>query len=242
MRVIACFILLIAQVSLTQASTPPLRIVTHPLPPYVYLEGKAPAGVDYEIASEVFKRLGITVEWEFLPWRRCLMMVQQGEADAVMDIFRTSAREHWLVYATEALSQVDLVLYQASERPIPLSSLRDLKGMRVGVAPGFEYGKAFAESLAEKEPAPSLEANFGKLLLGRVDLVISDRRAGHFTLRQLGLDQKIGQIPGALGSEVLYLALRRDTDNSALAERFSTALRQFKQEPAYAQLLMRYGL
>jgi polar amino acid transport system substrate-binding protein len=243
MRVLACFLLiLIALAPSANASTQVLRVVTEPWAPYVYLDGAAPAGVDYEMAAEVFKRLGIQVQWQFLPWKRCLMMIEQGQADAVLDIFHTPAREQWLTYANEALSQVEFVLYQANDRPVPASRLRTLQGLKVGVAPGFEYGPAFSASLAEKEAAPTLEANFGKLMLGRIDLVITDRRVGKFVLRQLGLEKQISQVPGALNSDLLYLALRRDGDLPLLAERFSEALRQFKQEPAYAQLLKRYGL
>jgi polar amino acid transport system substrate-binding protein len=169
-------------------------------------------------------------------------MVEQGEADGVLDIARRPAREQWLAYANESLSQAEFVLYQANQRPVPTSRLRDLHQLRIGVAPGFEYGPPFAAAPVDKEPAPSLEANFGKLLLGRIDLVITDRRVGTLALRQLGLTQQISQVPGTFGSDSLYLALRRDGELPVLAERFSEALRQFKQEPEYARLLERYGL
>ncbi|WP_263261333.1 transporter substrate-binding domain-containing protein [Pseudomonas sp. RIT-PI-S] len=242
MRALACFLLLIALLPSTFASAQPLRIVTEPWAPYVYLNGSEPAGVDYEIAAHVFKRLGVQVEWEFLPWKRCLMMLQQDQADGILDIFHTTAREQTLVYADEGLSKVEFALYQANERPVPVARLRDLRGLRVGVAPGFLYGPAFSASQALKEPAPTLEANFGKLMLGRVDLVITDRRVGRFTLQQMKLTEQVSELPGTLNTDVLYLALRRRGDLPALAEQFTTALREFKREPEYRALLKRYGL
>lgn len=242
MRALAClFIFMLALVSSTVASAQPLRIVTEPWGPYVYQQGATLTGIDYEIASEVLKRLGVEVQWQFLPWKRCLMMIEEGQADAVLDIFRTPARERQLVYADEPLSSVAFVLYETRDRPQPIARLKDLAGLRVGMAPGFLYGPAFEASLAEKEPAPTLEANFGKLLLGRVDLVIGDRRQGRFTLQAMGLEGRIREIPQVLHRDVLYLALRREGGFAALAERFADALRAFKQEPAYADLLSRYG-
>jgi len=242
MRALACiFIFTLALVSSGFASAQPLRIVTEPWGPYVYHDGTTPTGIDYEIANEVFNRLGVQVEWQFLPWKRCLMMIEEGQADAVLDIFRTPARERQLVYANEPLSSVDFVLFEAAERPQPPARLKNLDGLRVGVAPGFLYGPAFDATRATKEPAPNLEANFGKLLLGRVDVVIGDRRQGRFTLQQMGLGGRIREIQGTLHSDVLYLALRREGELPALAERFAIALQAFKREPGYSDLLKRYA-
>lgn len=242
MRTLAClFIFMLTLVSPTLSSAQALRIVTEPWAPYIYQNGTELAGIDYEIANEVFNRLGVQVQWQFLPWKRCLMMVEEGQADAVLDIFRTPAREQQLIYANEPLSSVEFVLYEANERPQPAARLKNLEGLRVGIAPGFLYGPAFEGSQAQKEPAPTLEANFGKLLLGRVDLVIGDRRQGQFALRQMGLKDRIREIPGTLHSDVLYLALRRTGELPELAQRFAITLQAFKREPAYRELLKRYN-
>ena len=45
-----------------------LRIVTEPWAPYVYEQGGKNLGLDYETTAIVFQRLGIEVEWQFLPW------------------------------------------------------------------------------------------------------------------------------------------------------------------------------
>lgn len=55
--------------------------------PYIYWHEGQPKGIDYEVANEVLKRLGIDVDWQLLPWKRCLAMVEQGAADGVLDIF-----------------------------------------------------------------------------------------------------------------------------------------------------------
>ncbi|WP_426151582.1 substrate-binding periplasmic protein [Pseudomonas sp. DC3000-4b1] len=227
---------------LAMAGARSLHLVTNPWEPYVYRDGATLKGIDYEIASEVFRRLGIEVEWELLPWKRCLMMLDRGQADGALDIFRTSAREALLVYALEPLSTVNFVFFQAQARPLPLARLGTLQGVRVGIAPGFVYGPEFNASLAIQEPAPTLEANFGKLLLGRVDLVISDRRQGHAALEHLGLTDRVEEIPRLVHRDVLYLALRREGDGPSLAERFAGALRAFKREPGYRRLLERYGM
>ncbi|NWD06707.1 substrate-binding periplasmic protein [Pseudomonas gingeri] len=219
-----------------------LRIVTEPWAPYVYEENGRAVGLDYETTAIVFQRLGIEVEWQFLPWKRCLAMLEQGQADGALDIFHNSERDATLLYPEEPLSEVQFVLFYAKARPHPFSTLDDLKGLTVGTSPGYFYGAQFSDSPQfKREPAPTHEANFGKLDLGRIDLLITDRRVGQRMLEELHLQERIGQYPMVIRQGSQYLALRRNAGMDLLVQRFNAELKRFKQEPAYAELVARYG-
>ncbi|MDX1724678.1 MAG: transporter substrate-binding domain-containing protein [Pseudomonas sp.] len=220
----------------------PLRIVSEAWPPYIHEDNGVLRGLDYEAAQTVLQRLGVEVEWQLLPWRRCLMAMEQGQADGILGIFRTPEREASMLFAREPLSQVELVLFYAKANPHPFHRLADLHGLKIGVSAGYWYSdRAFREStLFTREPAPSHAANFGKLVRKRVDLVINDRRGGHFVLAQTGLDKHVRQHPRVVSRDRLYLALRRNAGLEALARRFANELRRFKREPAYAALQARY--
>ena len=177
-----------------------LRIVTEPWSPYVTVDDQQASGLDYEMTNIVFKRLGIDVQWQFLPWKRCLMMLEQGEADGVLDIFKVAEREDLLLYPNEPLSDVNWVLFQSNDRPHPFNALDDLHGLTIGVSPGYLYTPEFdTSSLFIREPAPSHEANFGKLVRGRIDLLVTDRLVGQETIHQLKLRDKVSQLPLVLG-------------------------------------------
>ncbi|MDH1655481.1 transporter substrate-binding domain-containing protein [Pseudomonas mosselii] len=234
-----CLLWLVCLSSLAHAER--LRIVSDDWAPYLYQENGQPKGIDYEVTDEVFKRLGVEVQWQFLPWRRCLAMVEQGQADAVLDIFRVDSRQGYLVYPDEPMSEVEFVLYQARSRPHPVKHLEDLAGLTVGTSPGYAYDGDFAESpLFRREPAPSHEANFGKLALGRIDLLVTDRKVGRYVSRQLGLEQNVEALPLVISRRQQYLGLARKPGREQLAQAFSDELRRFKQEPAYAAINARY--
>ncbi|MEG0121290.1 MAG: transporter substrate-binding domain-containing protein, partial [Pseudomonas sp.] len=93
-----------------------LRIVTEPWAPYVYEENGKKLGLDYETTAIVFKRLGIEVEWQFLPWKRCLSMLETGQADGALDIFHSDERDATLLYPSEPLSDVEFVMFYANDR------------------------------------------------------------------------------------------------------------------------------
>jgi polar amino acid transport system substrate-binding protein len=218
-----------------------LHIVTEPWAPYVYIENGQVRGLDYETTAIVFERLGIDVKWEFLPWKRCLSMLKQGRADGALDIFKRDERDDLLLYPSEPLSDVEWVLFYANARPHPFLTLDDLRGLTIGVSPGYLYSNAFAASTVfTREPAPSHEANFGKLLLGRIDMVITDRRVGQYVLKEMKAQDQITQSPTVLGGEPEYLALRKNAGMDLLVQRFGAELKRFKREPAYAELVSRY--
>ncbi|MCK1790794.1 substrate-binding periplasmic protein [Pseudomonas violetae] len=219
-----------------------LRIVTEPWAPYVYEENGKALGLDYETTAIVFKRLGIEVQWQFLPWKRCLSMLEQGQADGALDIFHSDERDATLLYPSEPLSQVQFVMFYANDRPHPFQSLEALRGLTIGTSPGYLYNTDFSEStLFTREPAPSHEANFGKLLRGRIDLLITDRRVGQHLLDELGIRDKITENPLIISEQNQYLAVRRNAGMDLLVQRFGAELKRFKREPAYAELSARYG-
>ena len=219
-----------------------LRIVTEPWAPYVYEENGVMQGLDYETTVIVFERLGVEVQWQFLPWKRCLAMLEQGQADGALDIFHSQERDALLLYPSEPLSQVEFVLFYANERPHPIQTLDDLHDLTVGTSPGYLYGSQFSDSpLFDREPAPSHEANFGKLMLGRIDLLITDRRVGQHVIKALGLTGKVSQASAVVSRQPQFLAVRRGAGMDLLVQRFAAELKRFKQEPAYAILSAKYG-
>lgn len=112
-----------------------LRIVTEPWAPYVYEENGKVMGLDYETTAIVFQRLGIDVEWQFLPWKRCLAMLETGQADGALDIFHSDQRDSTLLYPSEPLSDVEFVMFYAKQRPHPFQHLDELKGLTIGTSP-----------------------------------------------------------------------------------------------------------
>ena len=219
-----------------------LRIVTEPWAPYVYDDQGSMRGLDYETTVIVFQRLGVEVQWQFLPWKRCLAMLEQGHADGALDIFHSHERDALLLYPSEPLSEVAFGLFYANERPHPVQDLEALRGLSVGTSPGYLYGAEFSDSpLFNREPAPSHEANFGKLMLGRIDLVITDRRVGQHVIKALGLEGKVSQAPAVVSRQPQFLAVRRGAGMDLLVQRFAAELKRFKQEPAYSALSAKYG-
>lgn len=220
-----------------------LRLVTDTWAPYVYEANGQATGLDYDTSREVLRRLGIDLELQFLPWKRCLLALEQGHADGILDIFHLPEREAQMLFVEEPLSEVEFVLFYARNRPYPYRSLEDLRNLVIGISPGYWYNdETFRTSaLFSREEAPTHEANLGKLVRHRVDLVVNDRRAGLYLSTQMGMQQQVDYNRKTVGRDHMYLALRRDPTLQQLASDFTRELRRFKREPAYTRLQQRYA-
>ena len=133
-------------------------------------------------------------------------------------------------------------MFYANERPHPFNTLEQLKGLTIGTSPGYLYSPDFSQSdLFTREPAPTHEANFGKLVRGRIDLLITDRRVGQHLLDELDIRDLITENPTVISRQSQFLAVRRNAGMDLLVQRFGAELKRFKREPAYAELSARYG-
>ncbi len=234
-------LLLLLSPGLAAATT--LKVVSEPWVPYIYEQDGELQGIDYEVTQQVLRQLGYQLEWELMPWKRAMLSVESGRADAILDILATPERRRQLIFPSEHLSHNDSVLFYARKHPHPYADLQSLRGLTVGVAPGYSYGNPdfLAADYFTREPAPTNEANLLKLLNQRIDLALIDRRAGLHERQRLGLQEQIGFDPQPVASGKLYLAFHRGAGKVELSYAFNTELKRFKGSDAYQQILVRYG-
>lgn len=223
----------------------PLVAATETWAPYVYEENGHPAGFDYETARAVLQGMGFELVIHFMPWKRCLLMAAEGQVDAVLDISLTEDRGGFLHFPNEPLSASRTVLFHLREGSFRFQDYKDLNGRVIGTLPGYAYGVNFdAATNCAKETAPHLEANFLKLLKGRVHAVASNYEVGMRLLRQRGLTDRVTAADRPIDTERNYLAFCRQGEGveraDELALRFGQALRRYKQTPEYAAILARY--
>lgn len=222
----------------------PLRIVTEAWPPFVYAEQGEIRGADKEIADHLLTRLGYQVSWRLTPWRRALRDVESGDADAVLDIAPHPNYLTTFLFTAEPLSSHETMLFHDRRRPFAFRSLEDLKGLVIGVSPGYLYNNdEFITSDAFfREPAPTFEANLQKLVRGRVDMVAMSRPVGLYTSEALGISHQIRYHPLPLSHSEFYLAFHQDPRWIEPAQAFSEALKVFKTSEEYQRILHKYRL
>jgi polar amino acid transport system substrate-binding protein len=227
----------------TSAFAQPYKVCTNDWPPFTMMENGEVRGIDADLLSLVLTNLGVSYEISMEPWKRCLYRMNNNDLDILLDAFYSQERAQIMIYPSEPTAETSLVLFYAKARPHTVNSVANLNGLRVGTEPGYAYANEefMNGSHFVREDAPTLEANFGKLMRGRVDLVITDRTVGLYTAKKLGIETQIDYNPRSLfKNDSVYALIHRQSKLAELADEFDAELKRVKASPEYQQILQRY--
>ena len=95
-------------------------------PPYNYLNDDGnPTGIDVDLASEAFKRLGYRVEVVYIDWEKNKELLESGKIDCIMACFSMEGRLNDYKWAGPYISSRQVI---AVNKDSDIYTLDDLKG------------------------------------------------------------------------------------------------------------------
>lgn len=196
-----------------------IRYCDYPVyPPVSWSDGKQVRGLAPTVVRELFGRLGYEVEMVVLGnWKRCLLDAAEGRVDVVL-AYNSDQRDQGMRFSTVPVLREEVAVFVNRQRPVTFERLQDLAGYRGGLLFGESYGAEFDRFVAENqniEWVSSSQQNFGKLIRGRIDFVIQERRTGQLFVERLPGGEAIQALPAALSVDYLRVAVSR---HSALSQ------------------------
>ena len=100
-------------------------------PPYIYLNNDGvPTGIDVEIATEAFRRMGYAPRFETIDWEQKTTLVESGAIDCIWGCFSMDGREEVYRWAGPYMVSRQVVAVDAHSS---IRSLSDLAGKTVAV-------------------------------------------------------------------------------------------------------------
>ena len=110
---------------------PQILIGSDTYPPYIYLNNDGiPAGIDVEIATEAFRRMGYAARFEPIDWEQKTALVESGTIDCIWGCFSMQGRETFYRWAGPYMVSRQVVAVNADSS---IQSLSDLAGKTVMV-------------------------------------------------------------------------------------------------------------
>ena len=110
---------------------PQILIGSDTYPPYIYLNNDGtPAGIDVEIATEAFRRMGYAARFEVIDWEQKTALVESGAIDCIWGCFSMQGRETLYQWAGPYMVSRQVVAVNADSS---IHSLSDLAGKTVMV-------------------------------------------------------------------------------------------------------------
>lgn len=193
-------------------------------PPFTHNVEDRVVGISVELIDEAARRLGVTVEYQELPWNRCLQYVRNGVAHAVVD---AAAREEFVQGPTSLGIYSDTLWVHSASA---IESPEDLRNARIGLVDGYRYSDEIMDMIARLGMTPELSvddpANLRKLAFRRTDAAIADLMGTLVYAREHRL--MIRPLYPPLSSDPLYLSFH--AKYSDLQKRFDAAFREMLAE------------
>lgn len=226
-----------------------VKIATEEYPPYTSKNLKH-NGIDCHIIREAFALEGVDVVFRFYPGARAYMMAKSGQADATVPWAKRKGREDDF-YFSDALIASDTEHFYflkgtSFDWDPTEQDYNHLKGLRIGAVISYNYGEEFQTAeesgLIHVERVSTVEQNFKKLLLGKVDLVICQNRVGMHILQTKFTKNDIKKInhhpqnSDAVEYDYLLFTKKKKTSHNFL-ELFNKGLKKLKSSGKYDQYL-----
>jgi ABC-type amino acid transport substrate-binding protein len=254
---VALLAALLAAASIAAPAPPPqpghpvVRLATLDWEPYIGRE-MPDQGYTAALIRAAFADQGWDVQIEFYPWARALHLARTGALDGLMPEYYNPSRLSEFKYSA-GFPGGPLVLYKRrgdriafSADPMrePDAALRALADKRFGVVRGYLNTQEFdAASYLKKDEANDDATNLRKLVYGRIDLAVIDRRVAEHIIRTRYPDYgaKIEPMSPALAEIPLYIAFSRKSPRNAEALiAFNRGLAAMKKDGRLAALYRRY--
>lgn len=203
-------------------------------PPYATKSADGVAGISVNIVQQAAQRIGIQVNFEELPWNRCLQKVKDGEVDAVID----AAERPEFVQGPTSFSLFSDTFWVREDSGI--KSYSDISGGRVGLVDGYNYSGsllAYLDDLKlQREMTIDDPTNIRKLAFGRVNVIIADFASTLLFARQHRL--KISPILPPFSYDPLYVSFSQD--KSEIQHRFDQSFSELLKDGSIDAVYQQY--
>ena len=237
---------ILVMTSLPILATDELPFVTGEWPPYSseQIDGY---GVCTEIVSAIVQEMGMIPKYNFFPWRRAELMVQQGEAFGAFPYAPNPERQENFDFS-EMLLQHKMVFFynqQAMSQPPTWTTLADLRAYRIGGVMGNNYESAFTNAGLTVHYVNSEKLNVNLLYANRVDLILTDEAVGRYLIQQLYPAERdiFGVLAKSFKTGNSHLMISRAYPFAErLRVQFNEAFQRIKANGTYRAILTKYGI
>lgn len=242
-RAAAAALMLLATAPFGPAQARDIRVCTVSWAPF-YGPDLPRKGFITAITRAAFEAVGHDPRFEFMPWARAMLEVEQGDRDMLMGLYRTAERAETYVYTERIHPTTNVVIAREELGLARFDSLRDLEGYSIGFGRGWSFGEAFDNAgFLDKRPTNDQRLSLRKLFAGRLDMVVSSFGRFRYLAKQEGFDlDRTVVLEPPLTKDFLYNAFSPKLENAdALVADFNRGLEAIRADGTFDRILEEMG-
>ena len=140
-----------------------IRIAIHTEPPYAESVNGQYVGAHIDILNLITNKLNKRIIYIPCPVARCLILLEEGKADMIIGLRKTSKREQYLAYLPQPynIQKFPLRFYLRTDSRLRIHDYEDLKNLNVGIIRGATYFEVFDNDISFKKTSVN---NYGQLI------------------------------------------------------------------------------
>ncbi|GHV77221.1 amino acid ABC transporter solute-binding protein [Spirochaetia bacterium] len=197
-------------------------------------------GYDIDLATEVAKRLGVTLKLQPIDWNAKEQELNTGEIDCIWNGFTiTDERKKSLTFTPPYLKNAQVIVVKGNS---PVKTLKDLAGKTAGTQAGsssvdaLEDAPEFKSSLKEVVEYKDFLTALMDLDVGGIDAVVIDLVVANDNINRSGKDFRI--LTETLGEEEFGIGFRKN--DKALADKVWETLLAMTQDGTVAAIATKW--
>jgi polar amino acid transport system substrate-binding protein len=241
----------VSPTSAPPAGMPVITIVADDWCPYNCAPDSEYPGYAIEAATEIFKKAGYQLKYEYVPWPRAIQGVLDGTYAGAVGAAKGDIPD--AIFPEEELGYYGNYLFIRKGDPWRYTGLDSFKNIHLGVIEDYYYSDEINTYLEANKNSSQVDIIYGddaaqrnieKLLKNRIDVYLEDRNVVFYAIGQAGLDKEKVEIAGEIGDPVaLYIAFSPlNPEAGKWAEILSKGIKALRANGRLAEILQRYGL
>jgi polar amino acid transport system substrate-binding protein len=185
--------------------------------PYSSVVDHVAKGFAVDVVRESFAAVGVTVNFEVLPYTRCLAETKAGNLIGCFDAVPNKLIASSYLWHAQPLFSTPMNVYSLAESKESGLTATDLDGKTVGVERGYEYGDQFdLDTKIVRKVVDKNDQGFKMLLAGRIQYMAGEERISKALFKKYpALFGNKFKMVGTVSTPGLYMAFTKGSPDGA---------------------------
>ena len=205
-------------------------------------------GFLHDFVIAVFeKRLGITIEIETFPWKRCQVMVQNGAADLMVTVPTPQRLEYTVTHRNPIWTKRRILFtYRGHPRIDSINRISGLAAIKDGGYTVLSYiGNGWVENTLQRTGiavfyATTVEGMYRMLSGRRGDLVVEEKSLALPRIKALGLTDSIVETDGIASESGFHILISKKSDCASMISRIDQEIEKMRTGGEIDHIIHRY--
>ncbi|MDW5416576.1 transporter substrate-binding domain-containing protein [Iodobacter sp. CM08] len=201
-------------------------------------------GLSPNLVKAAFNSQGIKVQFNAVPFARCLNEVEHGKVVACFDTSITEENKNKFIWHKTPLFEEGLSIFALSESTEKNLTPHDLEGKTVGLTHGYTYPNILMDNKKIiKDSSPFDDTQLKKLILKRIQYAVINTTPGTLLINGNRNYKDKVKIVGLVETSVFYLNFsRKHKDGQRMADIFEKGMKTIKSNGTYNHIETEFKL